>query len=171
MPQTFQQKIERVKQEAQEPYKARIMLHHLKRVMEGVKTPKEQETFKEKSKEENKILSEGIEAVGSLAEIGYAVSTPRRFGDWARHNDLMHETDVFVDRKSWNKKEPITRNGKTFVPYEEFRQTGYGAFHIGSAIKGIQSQGREALILDAPRNRRFLYKETKLSDLEKIIAK
>jgi hypothetical protein len=169
MTKEFEQKIKKVREEAQAPYKTRIMIHRMKQILAQ---PKKEDTLevKKKVEQENKVFSEGLEAVASIGESTFAVSTPRRFNDWARHNDLRNENSYFgIDRKEWNKKVPIERDGKFFVPYEEFSQTGYGAWHIGSAISGIKAQGRDILIINTPRNRRFLFKEVKQEELEKRI--
>jgi len=166
MTEIFEQKIKKVREEAQAPYKTRIMLHKMKQILAE---PKKEDNFevKKKTEQENKVFSEGLEAVASIGESTFAVSTPRRFNDWARHNDLRNEeSDFTIDRKDWNKKVPIERDGKFFVPYEEFSKTGYGAWHIGSAISGIKAQGRDILIINTPRNRRFLFKEVKKEELE-----
>jgi len=169
MAQVFAEKLKKVREEAQIPYKTQIMVHKLKRIMqEPVKTEAEKKAFQEKSKQEDKILSEGLSAVASIGESTFAVSTQKRFRDWAEHKGLRHE-EFSVDRKDWNKKEPFQRDGKFFVPYEEFRQTGYGAWHIGGAIDGLRQQGRDVLIVDGSRNRRFLFKEVKPSELEKKV--
>lgn len=158
---TFEQKLEKVKKEAETPYKTRIMVHRMKQILtEPPKTEKEKREFKEKVKEEEKIFSAGLEAVKSLAEIGHAVSTPKRFQKWA---DLYGYKIEFwdIDRKSWNKGEPIDRDGKLYYPYIERKQTGYGAYHIGSDISTLKKEGRELLVVDSRRNRRFLYATAK----------
>lgn len=172
MAKTFAQKIEQVKEEAKAPYKAQIMFHHIKRMMaEPPKTEAEKKAFQEKTKEESKILSEGLEAVGSLAEIGFAVSTPRRFGEWAEHKGIKHDYNIWVDRKDWNKGKPFEKGGKWWIPAEEFRQTGYGAWHIGSRIDGLKKEGRDVLVFDAPRNRRFYSKRRKRENWKRLLIK
>jgi hypothetical protein len=171
MAKSFAQKIEQVKEEAKAPYKAQIMFHHLKKIMaEPPKTEAEKKAFQEKTKEESKILSEGLEAVGRLAEIGFAVSTSKRFGEWAEHKGIKHDYNIFIDRKDWNKGKLIEMDGKWWIPAEEFKQTGYGAWHIGDRINRLQKEGRDVFVLDAPRNRRFLFKEAKAGELEKIVS-
>jgi hypothetical protein len=171
MAKSFAQKLEQVKEEAKAPYKAQIMFHHLKRIMaEPPKTEAEKKAFQERTKEESKILSEGLEAVGHIAEMGHAVSTPRRFGLWAEEKGINHDYNVFIDRKEWNKKKPIEMGGKWWIPAEEFRQHGYGAWHIGSAIDEIKKEGRDVFVVDGQRNCRFLFKEAKARELEEIVS-
>jgi hypothetical protein len=93
-------------------------------------------------------------------EIGHATSTPHRFEQWATKYGYRNEF-FDVDRQSWNKGEPIEREGKLFYPYDEFRQTGYGAYHIGSKISELKREGRELIIVNSSRNRRFLYATAK----------
>jgi hypothetical protein len=149
------------------------MVHRLKRIMiEPAKSEEEKKVFKQKTKEEEKIFSEGLEAVASIGELNYAVSTPKRFREWARSNKLKYEDSSFtIDRKSWNNKEPIEEGGKWWIPVEEFRQTGYGAWHIGSRIDDVKKEGRDVFIINTSRNRRFLFKEAKPSELEAKIEK
>lgn len=173
MAKTFKEKLEKVKEEAKIPFKTKIMVHQMRKIMTMPKleTEEEKKAFKEQQKRESKIFKEGLEAVGHIAEMGHAVSTPRRFGLWAEEKELRHETsDWTIDRKAWNKDEPIQRNGKWFIPHEEFKQTGYGAWHIGSRIDELKREGRDVLIIDTPRNRRFLFKEAKAGELEKKVT-
>jgi len=168
MTKIFQEKIKKVREEAQTPYKTQIMAYKIKKLLaEPIKVEK---TFEEKKKEKKteKILSEGLEAVASIGESTFAVSTRKRFKDWAEHKGLRHE-EFWVDRKSWNKGEPIQKNGKFFIPHEEFKKVGYGAWHISSEIDKLKAEGRDVLVVEGQRNFRFLFKEAKKGELEKKI--
>jgi len=126
----------------------------------STKDKKEQEKKLERFKEDKKIMSEGISALGSLMEITHAVSTEKRFQEWTDKFGYRNE-EWDVDRKSWNKGEPVEREGELFYPHEEFRKRGYGAYHIGSEISQLQKEGRKLLIVNSSRNRRFLYATAK----------
>jgi hypothetical protein len=168
MPKPFAEKIKKVREEAQEPVKNQIMMFRMKKLLSETPKKPEEKTLEEKNKEKEteKIFSQGLEAVASIGESTYAVSTRKRFDDWASHHNLKHEYGM-VDRKEWNKDEPIERNGKFFVPEEEFKAHGYGAWHIGSKIDEVRKEGKDVFIIDAPRNRRFLFKEVKRTEAEK----
>ena len=165
----FAEKIKKVREDAQAPYKTQIALFQMGKILTEPIKPAKEKTAEEvkKEKEESKILSEGLEAVASLGEISYAVSTPKRFSEWAEHNKLHHEEWDMIDRKDWNKNSPIKVGDEYFIPVEEFSQHGYGAWHIGDRINGLQKEGREVLIVDTRRNRRFLFKKAKKEELER----
>ena len=167
MAQAFAEKIKKVRHEAQEPVKSQIAFFRMKKLLSETPKKPEEKTLEEKRKEEEteKIFSQGLEAVASIGESTYAVSTRKRFDDWASHHNLKHEYR-WVDRKAWNKDEPIEKDGKFFVPEEEFKAHGYGAWHIGSKIDEVRKEGKDVFIIDAPRNRRFLFKEIKSVPIE-----
>jgi hypothetical protein len=142
----FRKQMKKTIDDAVNPYKTKIMVHKMKSIIAN----------KPVHPDENKILSEGLEAVASIGESTFAVSTPRRFRLWATEKRIPFRDD-FVDRKSWNKKQPTFFGTEEFEPYAEFKQHGYGAWHIGSAISELRKEGRDVFVVNAPRNRRFLF--------------
>ena len=110
--------------------------------------------------EKQQIIQDGISALSSITESCNAVSTPKRFFDFAdrrglelierdfNHNDLK-DGFFLVNSDSYRKFEFL----------EEFRKTGYGAWHIGSRIGDLIERGETPLIINGRRNRRFLLKE------------
>lgn len=166
----FKTEIERVRKEAQAPFKTQIMVHQFKKLLDMPKleTPQQKTQWKAQQEHESKIFSQGLEAVASIGESTFAVSTPKRFEKWAKEKGISQETDLDIDRKAWNKREPFVFGGKEFLPVEEFRQHGYGAWHIGSRIDEIRREGLEPFVVDARRNRRFLFKERKAELKDKI---
>lgn len=146
----FRKQMKKTIDDAVNPYKTKIMVHKMKSIIAN----------KPVHPEENKLLSEGLEAVASIGESTFAVSTPRRFRLWATEKRIPFRDDS-VDRKAWNKKQPTFFGNEEFEPVEEFRQHGYGAWHIGSAISELKKEGRDVFIVNAPRNRRFLFASRK----------
>ena len=106
--------------------------------------------------EENaRILLEGISALNSLYEISHAVSTPKRFGSWADRKNITH-----IKEES-RPDDIIYRKRKKFKLVEIRKMKGYGAYHVGSDIQRILDLGLEPLIIDCPRNRRFIFQEVR----------
>jgi len=111
--------------------------------------------------EDQQIISEGLSALASINESCHAVSTKNRFRDFCCEKEIRClETDLnFSDLK-----EGFDFGDQQFDLYEEFRQTGYGAWHIGSAISELRKQGKNILIINGKRNRRFIMIERGLEN-------
>ena len=114
----------------------------------------------EQIEDKNRIIREGLSALTSINESCHAVSTKKRFRDFTEGNGLecierdcnhsdLRDGFFLVNSDSYRKFELL----------EEFRQTGYGAWHIGSVIEEVRKQGKNILIINGRRNRRFLLKE------------
>lgn len=101
------------------------------------------------------LIMEGLAAMQSLNEITRAVSTKKRFQNWAEQNRVKHI------EMSYKPDNVMFHEGKKFELAEIRKMKGYGAYHIGSDIDRICEQGLEPLIVDCPRNRRFIFKEAK----------
>src|SRR3990167_7750236 len=110
--------------------------------------------------ERTQILRDGLSALASINESCNAVSTKREFLEFteSRGLELIERDFNWKDLKDGfylvNSEEY-----RKFALVEEFRQTGYGAWHIGSRISGLQERGKKVLIINGKRNRRFLLKE------------
>lgn len=141
---------EKIKAE-QERVKTMGSVRMLQDVLEG-RSPEE-------IKKSQKIISEGVKAIGSMMSIQHAVSTALRFEKWADERGIISRQQDLIDRQAWNKGEPIFFGGKNLYPVTEFKQTGYGAWHIGSEINKKVREGKQILIINTRRNRRFLYAE------------
>ena len=110
----------------------------------------------EKIKENKRIMEEGFSALASLTEVSHAVSTQKRFREFAEKHGY-DAIESSVNRDDWNKARPFFYNGKNYFPYQEFKQSGYGAYHIGSTLEELKSKGRTPLIVDGNRNMRFVF--------------
>jgi len=110
----------------------------------------------EKIKENKRIMEEGFSALASLTEVSHAVSTQKRFREFAEKHGY-DAIESSVNRDDWNKARPFFYNGKNYFPYQEFKQSGYGAYHIGDALDTLKSKGRTPLIVDGNRNMRFVF--------------
>jgi hypothetical protein len=106
------------------------------------------------TEEKADIIRDGLDALASISESCHAVSTKRRFETFAQDHSIP-----FFDREFFDRKEDFFFEDKRFQVVGEFRQHGYGAWHIGSRISDLKKQGREILIIDVCRNRRFLLAE------------
>ncbi len=112
--------------------------------------------------EQTQIVREGISALNSIDESCNAVSTKKRFIDFSERKGLeLIERDF-----NWRNLEDgffliNSEEYRKFELLEEFKQTGYGAWHIGSRISTLIERGEHPLIINGRRNRRFLLKEVK----------
>jgi len=116
----------------------------------------------EQIQDKSRIIQEGLSALASINESCHAVSTKKRFRDFTEGKGLecierdFNRSDLrdgffLVNLDSYRKFELL----------EEFKQTGYGAWHIGSRISELREKGETPLIINGRRNRRFLLKEIK----------
>lgn len=116
----------------------------------------ELETIQEDKRE---ILMDGLSALASIKGSCHAVSTKNRFNQFCKNNSVEYIERDF----NWRDlKEGFEFDGREFEFYQEFRQTGYGAWHIGSAIDGVREKGKNILIINGRRNRRFLMIERRI---------
>jgi len=126
---------------------------NLLKVVSGEMTDKEY-------KQENEILSDGLTALNSLFEENHAVSTPKRFGEFAEKHGITHLNKDSVGNELWFAYKEFTR-------YAERKQTGYNARHISSIINGLKNKGSSVVIVDLPRNKRIIFGEKSI--LEKKV--
>jgi hypothetical protein len=140
--------------EIQAKARARRFINQLE-VISGKKT-------EEEFKREDKILSEGLSAIASLAEEAEAIRSPKKFSEFAERKNitLLHRDHV---------DDEIELHGKKFVLYANRKQTGYSARHIGSIIEGLKRKDSQVVVIDLPRNRRKVFGEK--SKLERLVEK